>query len=291
DDQRVRFSFEEVEDLQEHEDARGPDGPAGELDAEPQAEEGELALSARTRLGRAKLRALARLRPRFLAVVPDLLDEAREFLGDVPIELLPNGVDAERYAPVPPERRRALRAELEWDAGSPVFLYTGRFSPEKRLPWFLRLWRAAVPRGLAVLVGEGPERAALAAEAAAAPGRVLILPPREDLERLYAAADVFFLPSTSEGLSNSLLEAMSSGLAPLASAVGGTAQTLEDGRTGLLFGRDDEAGLRAAARRLAVEPGLAARLGAAARDLVLERYALPRVLDRLEALYRGERRL
>src|SRR5208282_4419822 len=113
------------------------------------------------------------------------------------------------------------------------------FSAEKRLPWFLRLWlRDAGPRARAVLVGEGPERGAIEAEAAASGGRIVVLPPRAELADLYAAADVFFLPSFSEGLSNALLEAMSSGLAPLASRVGGTAETVVDGRTGLLFERD-----------------------------------------------------
>ncbi len=249
---------------------------------------GELASSSRTAAGRAKLRLLALLRPRFLAVVPDLADEAREFLGALPIEILPNGVDAERFRPVGAEAKRALRAELGWSADAFVFLYTGRLSPEKRLPWFLGLWReAAGARARAVLVGDGPERAALAAEAAAASGRVTILAPREDLPRLYAAADAFFLPSISEGLSNSLLEAMASGLPALASRVGGTAQTLEDGRTGLLFDRDDEAGLKAAVRRLESEAGLSARLGAAARAEVLARYARERTAARLPARYRG----
>lgn len=247
---------------------------------------GELASSSRTSFGRAKLRALGALRPRFLAVVEDLAEEARSFLGAVPIEILPNGVDTQRFAPAPAARRRELRAKLGWDAEAVVFLYTGRFSPEKRLPWFLRLWRgAAGEKAVAVLVGEGPERAAIEAEAAS--GRVRVLGPREDLPELYAASDVFFLPSTSEGLSNSLLEAMSSGLAPLASSVGGTAETVADGRTGLLFSRDDEAGLKDAARRLASESGLAARLGAAARADILERFSLGRVVDRLERLYRG----
>jgi len=246
---------------------------------------GELAVSSRTALGRAKLAALGLLRPRLLAVVPDLADEARGFLGGAPIEILPNGVDAVRFAPADAARRRALRAALGWEADATVFLYTGRFSPEKRLPWFLRLWRgAAGPRARAVLVGEGPERAAIEAEAA---GRATVLAAREDLAELYAAADVFFLPSTSEGLSNSLLEAMSSGLAPLGSRVGGTAQTVDDGRTGLLFDRDDEAGLVAAVRRLVAEPGLAVRLGAAAREEALAKYSLERVVARLEALYRG----
>lgn len=247
---------------------------------------GELASSAKTWTGRLKLKALGALKPRFLAVVPDLADEAREFLGAVPIEVLPNGVDASRFAPAGAARKKELRVELGWPPDASVFLYTGRFSPEKRLPWFLGLWReAAGEKSLAVLVGDGSERAAV--EAAAAGGRVVVLPPREDLAPLYAAADAFFLPSTSEGLSNALLEAMSSGLAPLASRVGGTAETLEDGKTGLLFERDDEPGLKAAVRRLAAEPGLAARLGAAARAKVLEEYSLGKVVDRLEDRYRG----
>ena len=80
---------------------------------------------------------------------------------------------------------------------------------------------------------------------------------------------------------------MSSGLAPLCSNVGGTAQTLENGRTGLLFDRDDEAGLKAAAKRLETEAGLAQRLGAAARAEVVERYSMERLASRVEELYRG----
>lgn len=249
---------------------------------------GELAVSSKTRLGRAKLRALGLLRPRFLAVVCDLADEARAFLGPVPIEVLPNGVDVARFHPATESAKRALRAELGWRDDATVFLYTGRFSWEKRLPWFLRLWRAAAgPRSLAVLAGDGPSRAAVETEAAADSSRVKVLPAREDVRGLYAAADVFVLPSVSEGLSNALLEAMASGLAPLCSRVGGTAETIADGRTGLLFDLDDEAGLRAAMRRLESEPGLAARLGGAARAQAEARYALDRVIARLEALYGG----
>ena len=104
---------------------------------------------------------------------------------------------------------------------------------------------------------------------------------------LLLAADVFVLPSVSEGLSNALLEAMSSGLAILGSRVGGTAETIADGRTGLLFDRDDETGLKAAVGRLENEKGLAARLGLAARAEVEERYAMESVIARLEVLYRA----
>lgn len=245
---------------------------------------GELAASSRTVWGRVKLRALGALRPLFIAVVRDLVDEAREFLGPVPIEILPNGVDTSSFSPADAAKKKELRVRLGWPADLPVFLYTGRFSPEKRLPWFLRSWReASAGRAFAVLVGEGPERAAVEAEAPG--GRVMVLAPSEALSEVYAAADIFFLPSTSEGLSNALLEAMASGLAPMASAVGGTAETIEDGRTGLLFGRDDEPALRATVRRLIEEKGLVERLGRAARAEAEARYGLPRVVERLEELY------
>jgi glycosyltransferase involved in cell wall biosynthesis len=249
---------------------------------------GELAVSSKTRLGRAKLRVLGFLRPCFLAVVPDLAEEARAFLGRVPIEILPNGVDAARFRPVDPSEKAERRAELGWSPDAAVFLYTGRFSWEKRLPWFLNLWlEAARENSLAVLVGDGPERAAIERVAARSNGRVKVLPSREDVGGILPLADVFVLPSVSEGLSNALLEAMASGLAPLGSRVGGTAETISDGTNGLLFERDDEAALKALVRRLDSEAGLAARLGAAARAEVEACYAMDRVVARLETLYRG----
>jgi len=248
---------------------------------------GELAVSSKTALGRLKLGLLARLRPRFIAVVPDLAAEARELLRGADIEILPNGVDTARFAPVSAAEKSALRARLGWPEGT-VFLYTGRFSWEKRLPWFAGLWDEAASGREAslILVGDGPERAALEAEAASSFGRVRLLPTVEDAAPLYAAADAFVLPSVSEGLSNSLLEAMSSGLAVVASSVGGTAETVADGRTGLLFARDDEKGAAAAVKRVLDDPGAATRLGAAARSEVESRYALTRVAARLEELYR-----
>ncbi len=241
---------------------------------------GELAASSRTVLGRLKLRLLARLRPRFLAVVPDLADEARAHLPGASIEVLPNGVDVDRYQPVSAEEKQALRARLGWTGV--VFLYTGRLSWEKRLPWFAALWeKASAGRDAClVLVGAGPE---VIPESP----RVRVLPPVEDAAALYAAADVFVLPSVSEGLSNSLLEAMASGLPAVASAVGGTAQILEDGRTGLLFGKDDETKAIQQIERILNDNELRTHIGAAARLEVERRYAMPIVVERLLELYRG----
>jgi glycosyltransferase involved in cell wall biosynthesis len=241
---------------------------------------GELAVSSRTFLGRLKLHVLALLRPRFLAVVGDLADEAREYLPGAEIEVLPNGVDMNRYKPVSVVEKKSLRNGLGWSGT--VFLYTGRFSPEKRLPWFAGIWEKAAGRdAMLVLVGEGPE-------AIAESPRVKILPAVDETAALYAAADVFVLPSESEGLSNSLLEAMSSGVAVLASSVGGTAQVLEHEKTGLLFSKDDgkEAGILI--QRIINDNELRTRLGAGARLEVERRYSIARVTERLLELYQGK---
>lgn len=242
---------------------------------------GELAVSSRTVFGRLKLRLLAALRPRFLAVVPDLAEEAVEHLGAVPVEVIPNGVDVKRFAPADAMRKRLVRGRLGLPPDAVVFLYAGRFSPEKRLSWFAALWeKAAAPGSILVLAGSGPDHPEPSA-------RVRVLPAEEDSAPLYAAADVFVLPSTSEGLSNALLEAMSAGLAVLASAVGGTAQTVEDGRSGLLFPRDDEAAAAQAASRLSTDGALRAELGKSARERALSRYSLDAVVAGLLPFYRG----
>lgn len=243
---------------------------------------GELAASSRTMLGRLKLQLLARLKPRFLAVVPDLADEAREHLAGAEIEVLPNGVDTDRFKPVSASEKKYLREKLGWTGT--VFLYTGRLSWEKRLPWFAELFEkacAGVSEASLVLVGEGPERVPQTLH-------VRVLDSVEDAAHLYAAADAFVLPSVSEGLSNSLLEAMASGLPVIASDVGGTAQTIENERTGLLFGKDDEAAAVKQIKRILNGNELRLQIGAAARREVERRYAISRVVERLLELYRGD---
>jgi glycosyltransferase involved in cell wall biosynthesis len=242
---------------------------------------GELAVSSRTVFGRVKLRLLALLKPRFLAVVPDLAAEAREHLAGAVIEVLPNGVDVGRFKAVPPAEKKALREKLGWTGT--VFLYTGRLSWEKRLPWFAAIWEKASAGHDAVLIlaGAGPEKIPESP-------RVRILSSIDDTSELYAAADVFILPSVSEGLSNSLLEAMSSGLPVVASAVGGTAETIENGKTGLLFGKDDEKEATAQIQRILNGNELRVQLGTGARHEVERRYSIARVVERLLELYRGE---
>jgi glycosyltransferase involved in cell wall biosynthesis len=247
---------------------------------------GELAVSAKSLAGRLKLAALARLRPQFVCVSSDLAEECARYLGSVPVQMLPNGVDLQRYTPVAPEVKTDLRRELGWPEGL-GFLYVGRLSWEKRLDWFLENWRSQVgdKKSFLVFVGEGPEKDKLEMLAAKSGAPVFVMPPRADIEKAYAAADVFVLPSVSEGLSNALLEAMACGLAVLASRVGGTPDVVTEGAEGLLFASGDETELESKLARLLQQPDLAVALGAAARQKVAAAFSIEKAAAQYQRLY------
>jgi len=249
---------------------------------------GEIAASSRTVPGRLKLRLLKRLGPQFVCVARDLLEELREGIGADGMHI-PNGVDLAAYRPASPDEKAALRRGL--CGPGPLFLYVGRIAAEKRLDGFLRSFAAALEEAKTearfVMAGSGPQEGLLRAEISrlGLEGRAKLLAPCHDVARLYGAADVFVLPSVSEGLSNALLEGMAAGLAVLASRVGGTREAVEEGKTGLLFDPNDPAQERRQIVRLLSEPGLAAGLGRAARAEAEARYSIESVASRYIELY------
>jgi glycosyltransferase involved in cell wall biosynthesis len=100
------------------------------------------------------------------------------------------------------------------------------------------------------------------------------------------AADLFVLPSATEGLSNSLLEAMSTGLPVLATSVGGTPDVVTHGENGYLIPPDDLPALQTGLTALLADPTLSAELGAQGRSRIKKDYSLEAIADRLSGLYR-----
>jgi glycosyltransferase involved in cell wall biosynthesis len=125
----------------------------------------------------------------------------------------------------------------------------------------------------ATVVGDGPQRAEVADEIRRlGVDGVDLVGERDDVPEMLAASDVFVLPTLSEGLPMSALEAMAAGLPVVAAAVGGVPELVDDGETGLLVppGRPDA--LAAALGRLAADRALARRLGAAGRRRAQARF-------------------
>lgn len=233
-----------------------------------------------------QLRALARGVDRYIAVSDAI---AAELAGpfrwpERKIEVVYNSVDVERF-----DRDSApeLRAELGASETRPIVLTLARLDEQKGHPV---LFEAAtrVPDALFVLAGEGPDRAKLEAEALrrGVADRVLFLGNRADVAELLAACDVFALPSLYEGSSLAVLEAMAARRPVVSSAIGGTRELIEDGRSGLLVEPGDAEGLATAIARLLGDPGLRRSLASAARERVERDFTKEAMGGRVAAIYR-----
>ncbi len=181
------------------------------------------------------------------------------------LRVVGRGVDPQVFSP---ERRsRELRASWGADDATPVALCVSRFAPEKNFPLVIRAFeemRRAEPRTRLVLVGDGPMAEALRGRniGYVIAGRLA----NGELSAHYASADIFLFPSITETFGNVTLEAAASGLGIVAYRYAAARQHLEHERSALLAPFDDDQAFLGLARRMAQEPQLARRLGAAARQ-------------------------
>lgn len=162
---------------------------------------------------------------------------------------------------------------------SPLLLYVGRLSKEKRVDWLLPVLQST-PNARLAIVGDGPEREHLEALFA---GQSVVFTGYlhgHELAQAYAAADVFVFPSANETLGNVVLEAMASGLPVITARSGGPLDIVDEEETGLMFAPDSQDELITAVHRLVHNPDLARRIGRAARAYAASR-SWQQVLDKL----------
>jgi glycosyltransferase involved in cell wall biosynthesis len=148
--------------------------------------------------------------------------------------------------------------------------------------------------GFAVeIAGDGPcrgELIALADQLGLAGRHLRFLGQIKEIPQLLARSDVFVLPSLSEGISLTLLEAIASGMAVAATRVGGNPEVVADDETGLLVPAADPQALASALLRLRQQRELNRRLGRAGRVCVESRFDIRRMVAAYEALYQRTRR-
>ena len=169
----------------------------------------------------------------------------------------------------------------------------GRLDPVKNLGVLLhvqRTLRDTVKRAYVVIVGDGPERAALA-ETAASLGvsdSVIFTGYRSDVRALLPAFDVYLNCSTYEGVSLTILEAMAAALPVVAAPVGGNPEVVLDQETGYLIPSRPQA-LVGTLAHLAFDARLRRTLGDAGRWRVIRYFSIARMVDEYAAVYFGER--
>ncbi|MFQ5577266.1 MAG: glycosyltransferase family 4 protein [Anaerolineae bacterium] len=235
--------------------------------------------------GPRRMAAFSRRVDAFIAISREI--EAELAAAGVPPDrrvFIPSGVDTARFAPASPEAAGALRSRLGLPDG-PTLLFVGRLVPEKRVNQLIQIWpsvRAVHPRASLAILGTGEQEAWLKAQAGAG---VQFMGNIQDVAPYLQAADAFALPSSAEGLSNALLEAMAAGLPVIASRVGGAPDLIDDGRSGRLVPPDDPASLAGAIIELLGNQARRRQMGALARQKVMQEYALPTVAQRLRTLY------
>ena len=194
------------------------------------------------------------------------------------VRAVPNGVDTNRFSPLPESAREKLRAELGFRRFT--VLVPGRFAPEKNQ--LAAVWAARQASDLDfVFVGDmdsGGGR--LAQQLARTQPNVQFWGRRWDMPDLYRAADVLLQPTLAENQSLVTLEALASGLPLVTTPIPAQRELVQDGQTGLLV-PPQPALLARALRALAAHPDQARRYGAAAREWVLDHHSLDQTVGQV----------
>jgi glycosyltransferase involved in cell wall biosynthesis len=199
------------------------------------------------------------------------------------IHVLPLGLELESLTALP----------TPLPSSSVVFGFVGRFVPIKNIPLLIAAFaevHTQLPDSRLLLVGDGEERAAVEAQVAARglQGVVAFGGWRNDLSALYREIDVLVLTSLNEGTPVAAIEAMAAALPVVATDVGGVADVVEDGVTGVLVPSGSVAELAAAMLRLGRSPEERARLGVGGRESVRARYSAQRLVADVARLYQAE---
>ena len=203
------------------------------------------------------------------------------------VRVIPNGVDLQRFHPRWPDRK--LQRELDLDPGTPTVGIIAALRPEKNHELFLHvaaLVHVELPETRFLIVGDGPQRSKLEALARSlgVEKAVRFLGTRRDVPELLSLMDVVMLTSHMEANPLCLLEAMASEKPVVASRVGSITESVHDGRTGYLAAPGDSQGMATRVLELLQDRRRASSMGRAAREAVIARWSVDRMVRGYEDL-------
>jgi len=244
-----------------------------------------------------KLRNALLVRAR--ALISLSADMTAEYLaGGVPparLHVIAQSVDVDRFHPVEPAARRALRVKCGLPTEGLIVIFSGRLVSYKGLPNLLAVWKTLAPDfpdATLVIAGAGgvdifnceAEIHRFVAEEGLA-GRVIFTGAVKNVQDYLAAADIFAFPTENEAFPLALLEALASGLAAIGTTVGGIPDVLENEKNGLIIPPADGPALTRALRRLLEDPALRAALAEGALKTVREKYTRALITEQYARLF------
>jgi glycosyltransferase involved in cell wall biosynthesis len=238
-------------------------------------------------------RLLARITDALVAVSPEVRDELVA-LGVAPaskFRVIRLGIELDNRVSSDGSARAETRRTMGVPEARFVVGWIGRMTGVKRTDLVLKGFRALRDNGvdaILCMVGDGPDRAAVE-QLAGELGIVrdcLFAGYQEDVGPFFAAFDVFVLPSGNEGTPVTAIEALATGCPVVATRVGGVPDVVDDGVDGFLVAPGAVQEVAARLAELARDPELRVRMGAAGRERMRTRYAVDRLVDDVDRLYR-----
>jgi glycosyltransferase involved in cell wall biosynthesis len=203
------------------------------------------------------------------------------------LRVIHNGVDIKRF-----QKSGSDRDQMFPEAGNGklIVLVGNMHTDVKGHPWLIAAAPAVVqefPAARFVLVGDGEQRSRFEQQVASLglQQNFLFLGRRADIPKILGCCDIAVLPSRAEGLPNAVLEYTAAGLPVIASRVGGNAELIDDGETGLLVPPEDSSALSSALLKLLRDPGLAQRIAQGGHESTVRNFSFERLVGEVDELY------
>ncbi len=218
------------------------------------------------------------------------------------LEYIPNGVNTELFLPVNTDKKKELRKNMGLPADGLFFSYVGVLDKRKNLEWLVKNWLAAADKFTDVYLiiagpqarknimadGGGPEFAGYLKDYVGQLGgenKVFFLPFRQDVEVYFQLTDFFMNPSLSEGLSNSMLEAMACGAVPIVSKTSGVEDVIDDEKNGFIFGINSNNDFKRVVKECYFRQKSYELLSTAATKKIKQQFSLETVCERYIKMY------
>lgn len=222
----------------------------------------------------------------YFIVISQIIEKELRVIGVPKSKLvpIPNGIDMERFTPSSDSERVALRRQLGLPEGF-IVIYTGRLDGIKRVENLISVWaniQKVFPEATLLIVGTGPDEDALRRSAGSG---IVFTGNVKDVATYLRAANLFVLPSISEGFSLSTLEALACGLPVIATRVGAIPELIQHGQNGWIVDADNLKDLENALIKLIDNPALCASFGLAGRRSVERDYSISSTTSKLADLY------
>lgn len=213
-----------------------------------------------------------------------------ENISEEKIAVIYNGIDTNDFSPQPSLKTNALRSKFKIPANSRVVGTITHLTKVKGNEYLVRaapLVLKRFPHTRFLIVGDGDQKHALSSLAVkiGVKDRLIFTGQRNDITDILGLMHIYVCPSFSEGMSNSILEAMAMGKPVIATDVGGNRELVENGRNGLLVRPKNEFALARSMIELISQPERMAKMGIESRRMTIRKFQPSTMIDQLMQLY------